>query len=127
MKKRILVLLTVVALVVVMLASVALAITKTCSASPCYGTNKDDTLTERRGVNDKIHGLRGDDTIRAGLLARGPDTDILHGNWGSDRLKSDDLEGRDVLYGGRGHDVCIIDSGDRTHGCEKVKVVSFPA
>jgi hypothetical protein len=114
-------------LLVVMLAPVALAITTTCSSFPCYGTKHNDTLTERRGVNDKIYGLRGDDTIRAGLMARGPDTDILHGNWGSDRLKSDDLEGRDVLYGGRGHDVCIIDSGDRTHGCEMVKRVSFPA
>ena len=116
-----------VVLLVVMPAPVALAITKICSSFPCHGTKHNDTITERRGVNDKIHGLRGDDTIRADLLARGPDTDILHGNGGSDRLKSDDLEGRDVLYGGRGHDVCIIDSGDRTDGCEKVKRVSFPA
>jgi hypothetical protein len=132
MKKRILVLLTVVALVVVLLAPVALAITKTCSASPCYGTNKDDTLTERRAVNDEIIGLQGDDTIRAGLVPRerfaeGPDTDILRGKRGSDRLKSDDLEGRDELYGGRGRDVCIIDTGDRARGCEKVKRVSFIA
>jgi hypothetical protein len=137
MKKRILVLLTVVALVVVMLAPVALAITKKCSASPCYGTNKDDTLTERRGVNDEIFGLRGDDIIRAGLVVGenlherhprlGPDTDILRGGRGSDRLKSDDLEGRDMLYGGRGRDVCIIDTGDRARGCEKVKRVSFIA
>jgi hypothetical protein len=120
------------ALVLLLASGVALAITKTCSASPCYGTNKDDTLTERRGVNDEIIGLRGDDTIRAGLVPRenfaeGPDKDILRGSRGSDRLESDDLEGRDELYGGRGRDVCIIDSGDRAQGCEKVKRVSFRA
>jgi hypothetical protein len=116
------------ALLVMLLApAAALAITKMCSASPCYGTKHDDTLTERRGVNDKIYGLRGDDTIRAGLLARNPDKDILHGNRGKDRLNSVDLEGRDELYGGRGHDVCNIDSGDSTQGCEEVHRKSFPA
>jgi hypothetical protein len=123
MKKRILVLLTVVALVVVLLAPVALAITKTCSASPCFGTNKDDTLTERRGVNDEIIGLRGDDTIGRGVLPRAPDTDTLRGKGGSDRLKAGDYDHRDVLYGGKGRDVCTIDSGDRDRGCEKLFVV----
>ena len=51
MKNRILVLLTVVALVVVMLAPVALAITKQCSASPCYGTRNDDELREHPRFN----------------------------------------------------------------------------
>jgi RTX calcium-binding nonapeptide repeat (4 copies) len=127
------VLLTVsIALGVLFVSGIALAITKKCSSSPCYGTRHNDTLTERRAVNDKIYGLRGDDIIRAGLPARenfaeGPDTDILRGGRGSDRLKSDDLEGRDALYGGRGHDLCIIDSDDSTQGCEKVRKVSFPA
>jgi Ca2+-binding RTX toxin-like protein len=121
-----------IALGVLFVSGVALALTKTCSASPCDGTNKDDTLTERRAVNDEIYGLRGDDTIRTGLVPRekfaeGPDTDILRGGRGSDRLKSDDLEGRDELYGGRGRDLCIIDSGDLARGCDKVKRVSFSA
>ena len=121
-----------IALGVLFVSGVALALTKTCSASPCDGTNKDDTLTERRAVNDEIYGLRGDDTIRAGLVPRekfaeGPDTDILRGGRGLDRLKSDDLEGRDELYGGRGRDLCIIDSGDLARGCDKVKRVSFSA
>jgi hypothetical protein len=122
MKNRILVLLTVVALVVVMLAPVALAITKQCSASPCYGTNKDDTLYEHPRFNNKIYALRGDDIIRGSLLRirPAPDTDILRGGPGKDRLESRDLDGRDVLYGGRGRDVCIINRGDRTRGCEKV-------
>ena len=99
---------------------------------PLLRHQQDDTLTERRAVNDEIIGLQGDDTIRAGLVPRerfaeGPDTDILRGKRGSDRLKSDDLEGRDELYGGRGRDVCIIDTGDRARGCEKVKRVSFIA
>jgi Ca2+-binding RTX toxin-like protein len=121
-----------IALGVLFVSGVALALTMTCSVSPCDGTNKDDTLTERRAVNDEIYGLRGDDTIRAGLVPRekfaeGPDTDILRGGRGSDRLKSDDLEGRDELYGGRGRDLCIIDSGDLARGCDKVKRVSFSA
>ena len=130
--RRTVLLMVSIALGVLFVSGVALAVTKTCSSSPCYGTNKDDTLTERRAVNDEIIGLQGDDTIRAGLVPRerfaeGPDTDILRGGRGSDRLKSDDLEGRDMLYGGRGRDVCIIDFGDRARGCEKVKRVSFRA
>jgi Ca2+-binding RTX toxin-like protein len=130
--KRTVLLMVSIALGVLFVSGVALALTKTCSASPCDGTNKDDTLTERRAVNDEIYGLRGDDTIRAGLVPRekfaeGPDTDILRGGRGSDRLKSDDLEGRDELYGGRGRDLCIIDSGDLARGCDKVKRVSFSA
>jgi hypothetical protein len=122
MKNRILVLLTVLALVVVMLAPVALAITKQCSASPCYGTRNDDELREHPRFNDKIYALRGDDIIRGSLLRirPAPDTDILRGGPGKDRLESRDLDGRDVLYGGRGRDVCIINRGDRTRGCEKV-------
>jgi Ca2+-binding RTX toxin-like protein len=130
--RRTVLLMVSIALGVLFVSGVALALTKTCSASPCDGTNKDDTLTERRAVNDEIYGLRGDDTIRAGLVPRekfaeGPDTDILRGGRGSDRLKSDDLEGRDELYGGRGRDLCIIDSGDLARGCDKVKRVSFSA
>ena len=130
--RRTVLLMVSIALGVLFVSGVALALTKTCSASPCDGTNKDDTLTERRAVNDEIYGLRGDDTIRAGLMPRekfaeGPDTDILRGGRGSDRLKSDDLEGRDELYGGRGRDLCIIDSGDLARGCDKVKRVSFSA
>ena len=130
--RRTVLLMVSIALGVLFVSGVALALTKTCSASPCDGTNKDDTLTERRAVNDEIYGLRGDDTIRAGLVPRekfaeGPDTDILRGGRGSDRLKSDDLEGRDELYGGRDRDLCIIDSGDLARGCDKVKRVSFSA
>jgi RTX calcium-binding nonapeptide repeat (4 copies) len=132
--RRTVLLMVSIALGALFVSGVALAVTKKCSASPCYGTKKDDTLTERRGVKDEISGLRGDDTIRAGLVVGenlqerhprlGPDSDILHGKGRSDRLNSGDLEGRDVLYGGKGHDVCLIDPGDRTHGCEKVKRVS---
>lgn len=133
--RRTVLLMVSIALGVLFVSGVALAVTKKCSSSPCHGTKKDDTLTERRGVNDEIFGLRGDDTIRAHLVVGenvherhphlGPDTDILHGKGGSDRLKSGDLDGRDVLYGGKGHDVCLIDGwGDRARGCEKVKRVS---
>jgi Ca2+-binding RTX toxin-like protein len=125
-RKKVL-LLASVALVMLFASGVALAITKTCSSSPCYGTKHNDTLMERAGVDDNIYGRAGDDTINVGRGAEREipsDTDILHGDRGDDRLKSDDLEGRDELHGGRGYDVCIIDTGDSTQGCQKVKRVS---
>ena len=109
-------------------ASVALAITKTCSSSPCVGTAQNDTLTERRGVKDVIYGLGGDDRILARLKDRTPrDKDHLYGGPGNDRINSVDLDGGDVLYGGRGRDVCLIDSGEPHYGCEVVRVRSFSA
>ena len=110
-------------------ASAALAITKTCSSSPCFGTAQDDTLTERPGVKDVIYGLSGDDRIIAHLKERNypQDKDILRGGPGNDRINSVDLAGGDVRYGGRGRDVCLIDSGEPHYGCEVVSVRSFNA
>jgi RTX calcium-binding nonapeptide repeat (4 copies) len=130
--RRTVLLMVSIALGVLFVSGIALAVTKKCSSSPCYGSRHNDTLMEWSvREDDKIYGLGGDDTIRASRWGEfPPDTDILHGNGGSDRLKSLDLEGRDVLYGGKGrngHDVCLIDGGDRTHGCEKVKRISFRA
>ena len=78
--RRTVLLMVSIALGVLFVSGIALAITKKCSSSPCYGTRHNDTLTEQR-VDDRIYGLRGDDTLRAGLLRESPpDTDILHGN-----------------------------------------------
>ena len=101
-------------------ASVALAITKTCSSSPCFGTAQDDTLTERRGLKDVIYGLSGDDTIYAGLRDRTqPDKDILRGGSGDDWINAIDLDGGDVLYGGRGYDRCRLDPRDSPVGLDQ--------
>jgi len=36
------------------------------------------------------------------------------------RLEAQDGDGRDELYGGWGYDVCYIDEGDYTQGCQEV-------
>jgi hypothetical protein len=35
-------------------------------------------------------------------------------------LKAQDGDGRDELYGGPGFDICYIDEGDFTRGCDEV-------
>jgi hypothetical protein len=36
------------------------------------------------------------------------------------RLEAQDGDGRDEHYGGWGYDVCYIDEGDYTQGCQEV-------
>jgi len=67
--------------------------------------------------------------IYASILIR--DRDILFGGRGDNRLEAADVDGKDVLNGGPGFDVCIIDElyeKDATQGCERVRELSvFPA
>jgi hypothetical protein len=107
-----------------LLASVALAVTRHCDRRPCIGTRHADTLIERRGngVSDAIFGRGGRDALRAGRYTR--DTDRLHGNRGRDRVSVLDGDMRDKASGGPGRDVCVIDdSREIGRGCE-VFVVS---
>ena len=112
------------ALLVAVFASVALAVNKQCTYYPCYGTNYSDTLYERggNGVPDYIIGRRYGDLINANSFTA--DRDVLDGQRGNDRLKAQDGDGRDELYGGPGYDVCYIDAGDYTRGCDEVAVVT---
>ena len=109
-----------VALMIMVLAPVAMAVNKQCTYYPCYGTNYSDTLYERggRGVPDTIIGRRYGDLINANAFTA--DRDVLDGQRGDDRLKAQDGDGRDELYGGWGYDVCYIDEGDYTQGCQEV-------
>jgi len=121
-----------VVLLVVMLAPAALAV-KNCTAYPSYGTDNGEKLAERlvKRSPDKIYALRGDDRIEAGIFIR--DRDILFGGRGDDRLRAADVDGKDVVNGGPGFDVCIIDEDelygkDTTRGCERVReLVTVPA
>ena len=112
----------VVALMTMLFAGVALAVNKQCSQRPCEGTNSGDTLFERGGdgVNDTIFGRGGNDLIRADSFTN--DTDVLDGGRGNDRLNTNDGDSNDTVFGGAGFDVCIIDEGDNTSGCEDVRV-----
>jgi len=118
--RKIATLVGVVALMTMLLAPVALAVNKQCIYKPCWGTNSRDTLYERggNGVPDTIIGRRYGDLINANAFTA--DRDVLDGQRGNDRLKAQDGDGRDELYGGPGYDVCYIDEGDFTRGCNEV-------
>jgi Ca2+-binding RTX toxin-like protein len=109
-----------VALLTVVVAGVALAVTKTCTTVPCTGTSADDVLKERigDGKRDVIYGLRGNDRLRAGRYTS--DTDELHGGRGNDRLNVLDGDFRDRAVGGRGNDdFCLVDDdAELSASCE---------
>jgi hypothetical protein len=99
-----------VALLTVVVASVALAVTKTCTSVPCRGTSAADVLKERigNGKRDVIYGLRSNDRLRA--VRYGGDTDRLYGGRGNDRVNVLDGDFRDLAVGGPGNnDFCFVD------------------
>lgn len=116
------------ALLLVMAAGVAVAVTKTCSGNPCYGTNTRDVLYERanNGLADDIIGRDGGDTIDANGWDN--DTDILRGGRGNDVLYGNDGDGGltgDKAIGGQGaNDRCVVDvaSEAAAGSCEHVIV-----
>jgi hypothetical protein len=118
--RRVIMVLTVGALLLALTATVAMAVNKQCTYNPCWGTNSRDTLYERggNGVPDTIIGRRYGDLINANAFTA--DRDVLDGQRGNDRLRAQDGDGRDELYGGPGFDVCYIDEGDFTRGCDEV-------
>lgn len=98
-------------------AGAALAVTKTCGGIPCNGTENEDTLYERQGtVRDVIYGFGGKDVIDANTFNF--DRDRVFGGDRGDKLLVNDGDGRDVVKGGMGRDVCFIDPGDRAVNCE---------
>jgi hypothetical protein len=109
-----------VALLMVVVAGVALAVTKTCTSVPCTGTSAADVLKERigNGKSDVILGGRGSDRLRAGRFTN--DTDDLHGGRGNDRVLVLDGDFRDLADGGPGNnDVCFVDDQrELSRSCE---------
>ena len=90
------------------------------NALPCTGTQKDDLIHERQGtVKDRIYGLDGNDVLDANNFNF--DRDVLYGGARGDKLLTNDGDGRDVARGGGGRDVCYVDPGDRTVGCNVVR------
>ena len=106
-----------VAVMLVMTAGVAVAISKTCDDIPCKGTDKDDQLHERIGNHkkDRILGLQGEDLLDANNYRN--DRDRTEGGPQGDDLLTNDGDGRDSAQGGKGSDRCFIDAGDNASSC----------
>jgi hypothetical protein len=99
-----------VALLIIVFAAAALAVDKQCTGYPCFGTDDDDTLYERggNGVIDRIYSKPGNDIVRVNAFAN--DHDIIFGGKGRDRLNADDRDERDEVYAERGFDRCYVDA-----------------
>ena len=80
--RRIVMVMALVALLVAVFASAALARNFQCSERPCFGTNRDDVILERggEGVADTIYGRAGRDVIKAQHFGDGahPQLPYLH-------------------------------------------------
>ena len=103
----------VVALMVAMFATAAYAAT-------INGNDNANALFETSG-DDVIRGFGGGDVIDANNFSG--DEDRLRGGPGNDRLLANDGDSMDLVFGGPGFDICVVD--DRSEiggGCEKVRV-----
>jgi hypothetical protein len=94
-----------------------------CHASPCYGSGNYDLIYERpaNGLNDKIYMRGGNDRVLAGKYTN--DFDVTQGGRGFDRINVADGDRKDTASGGKGRDLCIVDSrAEVGTGCSSVRV-----
>ena len=96
-----------------LLAAVALAqgqLIQCTNVLPCYGAKGDDQILERIGnaKNDVIVPTGGDDLVLANRYTN--DTDVVRGGGGFDEINVADGDTLDTANGGKGRDVCIVDS-----------------
>jgi hypothetical protein len=77
---------------------------------PCYGGSGDDKILERigDGKDDVIVPRGGDDRVLANKYTN--DTDVVRRGGGSDRINVADGDTLDTANGGKGRDLCIVDS-----------------
>ena len=128
MKKRILVLLSVGALMVGVFATAAYAATIFCT-DLCIGTANKDTLYDDPGATE-IRAKGGNDVVR-GDYYWSDDGDLLLGQRGNDLVDAADFDTGDVVNGGGGTDVCHIDRNTATKdtdsysNCETVRVSTW--
>jgi hypothetical protein len=124
--RKLAMLLGLVMLLVVAAAGIAVAVEKNCTTIPCNGTDNEDILHERDGtVKDAMYGFGAHDILDANNFSR--DRDRLFGGAQGDKLLANDRDGRDVLRGGKGHDRCFGDPGDRFVNCavESTRAADF--
>ena len=106
-------------LVAMMAVMVALFATAAFAAN-IRGNDNPNALLETRG-DDLIRGEGGGDVIDANNFSG--DEDKLRGGPGNDRLLANDGDSRDLLFGGPGFDICVVDARSEIGGgCEKVRV-----
>lgn len=67
-----------------------------------------DNYLEETCRGDTMYGRGGGDTLDANNCGR--DTYVLYAGRGDDWLLANDGDRRDVPYGGRGFDTCVVDS-----------------
>ncbi len=102
------------AMVVPLAAAAALAaegqLIQCRSVVPCYGGNGDDKIFERIGnrKDDVIVPRGGGDRVLANKYTN--DTDVVRRGGGSDRINVADGDTLDTANGGKGRDLCIVDS-----------------
>jgi hypothetical protein len=114
MRKLMMVATLVVVLVPLFAAAAALAaegqLIQCRSSVPCYGGNGDDKIFERIGnrKDDVIVPRGGGDLVRAKKYTN--DTDVVRRGGGSDRINVADGDTLDTANGGKGRDLCIVDS-----------------
>ena len=98
-----------------------------CTGAPCYGGKGDDRILERIGnaKNDVIFPTGGDDLVLANGYTN--DTDVVRGGGGFDKIDVADGDTLDTANGGKGRDVCIVDSKKEAGtSCATVEVPPNP-
>ena len=81
-----------------------------CTTVSCYGGQGDDQILERIGnrENDVIVPRGGGDLVLANKYTS--DTDVVRGGGGFDKIDVADSDTLDTANGGKGRDLCIVDS-----------------
>ena len=98
-----------------------------CTSAPCYGGQGDDRILERigNGKDDLIVPTGGDDLVLAGRYT--DDTDVVKGGGGFDKINVADGDTLDTANGGKGRDLCIVDSKKEAgSSCASVEVPPNP-
>ena len=122
--RRVIFLLTTIALALVVGGGVALAATIQCRAGEtCTGTNRNDSMYGTRG-HDAIFALKGNDYVvgkgaadnlngqdGADKVLGGPGDDWVKGGYQNDLVRGD--KGNDTITGGPGHDIVEAADGMR--------------
>ena len=94
-----------------------------CTTMPCYGGKGDDQILERIGnrKNDVIVPTGGDDLVLANKYTN--DTDVVKGGGGFDKIDVADGDTLDTANGGKGRDLCIVDSKkEASTSCATIEV-----
>ena len=107
-------------MMVAMVAVMAALFATAAYAATIEGNNRSNNLFETAG-DDIIRGFGGNDVLDANNFGR--DEDILRGGSGDDRLFANDGDSMDLVFGGPGFDICVVD--DRSEiggGCERVRI-----